>query len=179
MRSGKHSYIGTVEALRARCKVDRTNGCWHWQGCLSSDQIPRIHTFDHRRGEKRTMTGMQGAWNIAHGAAPLEGWLVMRSCGTRLCLNPVHLREVKDRKAIGEHIRRAGWRVGTALEARRANQLIAMAASGITPTPRDIVLAIRAAEPSMTATELAKQFGIARPTVSRIRAGLSHKDVAA
>lgn len=178
MRSGSHSYIGTVEALRARCRVDpQPGGCWHYLGASGSDGVPRVHTFDHARGEKRTMSGPKAAWNIAHGAAPLPGWLVMRRCGTRDCLNPVHLREVANRKAMGEHIRLAGFRVGNSVKQRRANIRLAMLASGVVPTPEHIVLAIRSAPASMKPAELARIHGLKRTTVSHIRTGRSHKHI--
>lgn len=166
----------TVEDLRARCNKD-PHGCWLWKGATASDGTPRIHTLDHARLVKRTMSGPMAAWNIAYDAAPRPGCLVMRGCGTRLCLNPAHLREMRSKKAIGEHIRLAGWRVGTALEQRRENIKLAHAANGIRVTPPEVVRAIRQADKIITGEELAALHGIARQTVSLIRLGKSHKGV--
>lgn len=176
-RSGIHSYIGTLEALRCRCDVDRDTRCWNWLGATSSDGRPRVYGFDHARGEKRSMTGSLAVWNLAFGRAPLPGWLVLRGCGGALCLNPVHLREIRNRAEMGDYIRRAGFRKGTAVAARRANQRIASLASGKVPTAPEIVRAIRAAPASVTAVELARTHGIAHQTASRIRRGDSHREV--
>lgn len=177
MKTRLHSYIGTVDALRERCTVNHGTGCWTWTGATSSDGVPRLHTFDHDRGEKRTMSGPKAAWNIAHQRAPLPGWIIARRCGNRLCLCPVHLGEFRDKAALGEHIRRAGWRVGTHVEKRRESQRKACVASGKPPTPEHIVRAIRQADPSMTSVALAVMHGIAHQTASRIRRGDSHKGV--
>lgn len=177
MKSRTHSYIGDIAALRSRCKVDHATGCWEWLGATSSDGVPRLHTFDHKRGEKRTMSGPKAAWNVAHQRAPLDGWIVGRRCGNRLCMCPVHLAEFRSQAALGEHIRRAGWRVGTHVEQRRASQRLAALASGKAPTPEHVVRAIRCAPMSIPASELARLYGIAHQTASRIRRGQSHRGV--
>ena len=179
MKSGQHSLIRTIDELRQRCTVDTIRHCWLWQGGTATDGTPRIYGFDHRKGEKRTMTGTQAVWNIAHGRAPLEGWIVGRCCGVLLCLNPAHLREFRDKAEMGLHIRRAGYRVGSALEQRRANQRIACLAAGHKPTPPEVVLAIRAAPVNVTSKSLAALHGIAHQTASRIRRGESHRQVVA
>jgi len=165
----------TVEALRSRCTVDPVSHCWHWTGAISSDGIPRIHTFDHAVGDKRVLTGPRAAWNIAHGEAPPADRMVFRCCGERLCLNPAHLRLAATKAEIGLHWRRAGFRLGTALDARRANAAKAQAARGITPTDSAVVLAIRQAPAEASNVELAQRFGVAHQTVSRIRRGQSHR----
>ena len=171
--------IRTVGDILARCRTNTVTGCWHWLGAMSTDGIPRIHTFDHERGDKRTMSGPKAAWNIAHNAAPRPGWLVFRSCQVRDCMNPVHLSQARDKAEIGQHIRRAGTRIGTALVSRRANIAKAMAANGVTPTSAAIVSAIRLAPPEITGLQLAAIHGIASQTVSLIRRYRSHVGVAA
>lgn len=172
--------ILTIADVRARCAIDPATHCWHWQGARSSDGTPRIHTLDHARTEKRTMSGPMAVWNIAHGAAPLPGHLIYRGCQHRLCLNPAHLREAASKAAIGAHIRRAGTRKGTSTEQRLANIRLAQIASGAVPTPAEIVLAIRAV-PRAEATNraLARRFNVAEQVVSRIRRGESHRHLLA
>lgn len=169
----------TVESVKARCIIDRATHCWLWQGATATDGTPRLQTLDFRAIEKRTMSGPSAVWNIAHQAPPMLGWLVFRVCGHKLCLNPAHLKEARNRAGIGLHIRRAGYRVGTHTDVRRANLVLARAATGLLPTHPDIVLAIRAAPRTTTATELAALYGIAIQTASRIRRGESHKLVIA
>ena len=177
MRSGKHSYIGTINALHARCRHEPGSTCWHWIGAQATDGMPRIHTFDHRTGQKRTLTGGRAAWNIAYKCAPPEGKLVFRRCGEQACVNPSHLLLASSKKEIGAHIRQAGWRVGTHVEQRRATQRMAMQAAGVTPTPREIVLAIREAQ-GLTLKAIGAMYGLSHQTVSRIRRGEAHRGVA-
>jgi len=158
----------TVADIRARCCVDRVSGCWHWLGAMS-DRTPRIYTFDHERGEKRSMSGPKAVWNIAHGASPLAGYLVYRRCITRDCVNPVHMGEARDKAAIGLHIRRNGCRQGTSTEQRRANMRLAWAAAGIVKTPDHVIAAILAADLNRSNGDVGRELGIAPTTVSKYR----------
>jgi len=95
-------------------------------------------------------------------------------------MNPMHLDQAASRAAIGAHIRRIGTRKGKTTEKRIANLRLAHAACGLTPTPDDIVLAIRAV-PRAEATNrtLALKHGLSEQVVSRIRRGESRRDVVA
>ena len=122
------------------------------------------------------MAGARAAWCIAHGEAPLPGYYVMRSCGHSLCLNPVHLRQVRDRKEQGRIISARGSAKGQrSHEQTMAICRKAWAARGINPTPPEVVLAIRAAPPGVTGRALAKIHGINERVVSSIRSGKSHR----
>ena len=166
----------TISDVKARCIVDPATHCWLWQRACSTDGVPRIHTLDYARGEKRVMSGPLAVWNIAHEAPPRAGHLVFRGCQNKLCLNPVHLRQAADQKAIGEHIRRLGSRVGVATESRRANLVKARLASAVTATPAETVLAIRAvANGATTNRALARLHGVSEQVVSRIRLGKTHR----
>ncbi len=98
----------TVTSLRAHCTIT-PDGHWLWNGALSEEGIPRVHTYDHERNEKRTMSGPKAAWNIAYQEAP-PVWapLVYRGCMIRRCLCPAHLRAARDKAEIGAHMRRMG-----------------------------------------------------------------------
>lgn len=174
--------ITTVDDVRARCRVDPVTRCWEWQGAMRSrdrQQQPAMHAFDHAAGEKRTMTGPRAVWNIAHGSAPLPGYIVFRACCNRLCLNPVHLREARSLAEVGEHRRRAGVEKGKHVEAKRANIRKAHAAAGVVYTPDSVVAEIRSADASVTGRSLSHRLGVSENTVSRIRRGLRRCDVAA
>lgn len=168
----------TLEDLRSRCVVDPVTRCWLWQGAVScADGTPRLYTFDHARGEKRTISGPAGAFNLAFGRSPLPGWKVYRCCGTRACLAPYHLREVRDTKEMGRHIAASGRRKGKLTPAILAAAAKGRAAQGMADTPREIVLQIRAAPPEVTGVQLARLTGLNKRTVSRIRRGESHRGV--
>lgn len=168
--------VTRIADLDARSLRDAATHCWHWQGAKAAEGIPRIWTFDHERGEKRCMSGPKAVWNIAHQAAPRPGWLVFRSCVTPDCVNPAHHAQAPDKAAIGQHIARRGGRKGTHLEARRANAAKAHAARGITPTPAEVVLAIRSM--SGTNVAIAAATGVRHQVVSQIRRGESRRGVA-
>lgn len=183
-RHGKHALIVTIAQLRERCVVDPVTRCWNWTGARNSSRnggrgIPTLFAFDHRRGEKRTMSGPLAAWNIAHGESPRLGWLVFRACCNNDCLNPVHLSQARTRADIGRHVAIVGKRKGNNVEARRANIRKAWAVTGVVPTAPEIVLAIRAAPQDITGTALAQQYGMSQTTVSRIRLGQSHRHLLA
>lgn len=175
MAAGKRGML-TIDRLKARCVVDQASHCWLWQGATSGG-LPKLWTLDYGRVEKRVMPGPLAAWHISRQAPPRDGHLVFRSCGHRACLNPAHLREMGSRAEIGLHIRRARSRVGTHVEARRRNIRAAMAATGVVPTPADVVRAIRAAPAEVTGLALAAQYGISHQTVSKIRRGESRMEV--
>lgn len=172
--------ILTIADVRARCTIVEATRCWLWQGALSTDGVPRIHTIDYGRAEKRAMSGPLAVWHIAHNHPPLPGHLVYRACQNRLCLNPVHLREAASKAAIGEHIRRLGSRKGTCTAVRLANLRLAQIANGSRATPDEVVLAI-AAVPRADATNLAlaQRFDVDVQTVSRIRRGESYRHLTA
>lgn len=173
----KLGHITSIAELRARCCVDPSTHCWNWTGGLNTSGVPRVYGIDYAIGDKRVMVGTQAVWNLAHQEAPPRGNLVMRACGNRLCLNPAHLRLMRSKAEMGEHVRRAGYLKGTAVESRRANLAKARAAAGVVPTPDERVRAIRAADASTTNRALARQLGVTESTVSAIRLGHRHKGV--
>ena len=168
--------IRSMDDLRARCDVDPVSRCWIWRGCVDETGYPRIHAFDPAAGEKRSMAGARAAWCIAHGEAPLPGYYVYRSCGNRRCLNPVHLRQVRDRAEAGKLIKARGSMKGTrsyedTIRAARKG----WATQGIVVTPPEIVRAIRAAPRDVTGVALSRMHGISEQRVSAIRTGKSHR----
>lgn len=173
-----HALVTSIAQLRERCSVDPVSGCWNWLGGYNGlSLIPRLWVYDYDRHDKASVSGPRAAWMLAHESAPLPGYLVFRACGNRRCLCPVHLREGK-KADLGASLRRSGRLQGTAVEARRANQRIAIAAAGIVATPPEVVRQIRAAPASTSLAALGLAHGLSPQTVSRIRRGLSHRDVA-
>lgn len=159
----------TIDEVRARCIVD-PGGCWHWQGAMNRSG-PTIWAFDEVKGEKRAMTGGQAVWRAAHGAPPLDGYMVYRRCGVFDCVCPVHLGEAKDKTALGLHIARSGRRKGQHLEQRRMNAAKARAVLGIVDTPAEIVLSLRALDRSVSHVEAGRMFGMDAHLASDIRRG--------
>ena len=152
--------ILTVVSLKAHCIVNPCTHCWIWQGATSHGQ-PRLHTLDYARGEKRVMSGPLAAWHIAHEEPP-PAWaqMVFRACGTKLCLNPAHIRAAKHRAEIGIHQRNSGSLIGISSEARLASAAKGRHSQGIVDTPSDIVRAIRQADRKIPGTHLADRKSV-------------------
>ena len=161
--------VCTVADLRDRSVIDPSSRCWVWQGGRTKGKAA-MWTFDHARGEKRVMPGPLAVWNIAHGAAPLPGWLVFAGCGNLCCVNPAHMRDARDRAAYGAFVRRAGWLCGKHIEQKAASLAKARAAKGIRDTPPDVVEKVRQLE-GISAYKVAQHLGIRRNVVYDIRHG--------
>jgi hypothetical protein len=179
--ASKHRGFSTNADLRANSRIDPLDRnpyspCWHWLGSTCGQGTPRLWTFDHDRGEKRSMSGPKAVFNISRKKGTGDG-LAYRTCMSRGCVNPEHHAWAKDKAEIGAAIRADGRRKGTSVEQRRANVKKAWAATGLELTDRTIVIACRAAGPDVSHVELAARFGIHRSTVSMIRRGRSHREV--
>lgn len=175
--------IATPDDLKARSWIDPEDRnaydpCWHYLGAKGTGGVPRIHTFDHDKGEKWVMSGPAAVWNIGQRKGTGD-MLAYRKCSSPDCVNVGHVALAKDLAEIGLKIRERGNRKGIAIEARRASLAKAHAVTGHLPTPRAIVLACRAAPKTVSHSSLASLHGIAVQTVCRIRLGQSHKDVRA
>lgn len=158
----------TVEQLQARCIVDPATHCWLWQGGTTKGR-PRIYTMDYGRIEKRAMTGSLAAWHIAHQAPPLKGRLVYRCCGSKLCVNPAHMREANGHADLNTILGRSGRLKGLHSDLRLQALVKARAANDVRPTPAHVVRMIRDAPASLTNVALAAMHGCNHSTVSRIR----------
>lgn len=168
--------ITTVADIRDRCKVDPATHCWQWTGAASDGNQPRMHAFCHRVGEKRTMSGPEAVWNIAHGESP-AGWLVYRTCCNvgGLCLNPAHLKRARNREEGGRIIRSSGRLKGVRTEAQIQSTRETMLKRGIKTLPDATVLAIRAQPAGRMNIDIAREFGVAETVSSRIRLGRSYR----
>lgn len=176
-RAGKVIGVTRIADLFNRSKRLPGSDCWWWVGAMACDKVsPRIWTVDHDRSEKRSMSGPAAVWNISRGVG-LRGRLAFMRCVNSSCVNPVHVKDAASKAEIGAHISATGRRKGKNVEQNRANIRKAWDANGVTPTPSEIVLAIRAAGPGVSTQELARLHGISRSAASRIRRGESHKEL--
>lgn len=169
--------IATVADLKARCVVDALTHCWLWKGAMSGSQI-KIHTFDHRVGEKRTLSGPTALWNVAHGEAPPSWSRPRMRCLNSRCANPAHVVLFPDLKAWGRMVAHSGRWKGVNVESKLGNLELARRARGVESTPPELVRAVREAPPEETGLSVAARLGLSSSVVSRIRCGLSHRGVA-
>lgn len=161
-----------ISDLYARSERRPGSGCWHWLGATSTDGSPRIHTYDHDRCDKRSMSGAKAVWNISRSCGT-AGKLAFRLCLMRDCVKPDHIALALSKAEIGAHIAARGGRKGTHLQARRLNAGKAWAARKVAVTPPETVLAIRGMQGSNVA--IGRALGMRHQTVSRIRRGESHR----
>jgi hypothetical protein len=170
----RRGVIITMADLKARCISDPATHCWVWQGGMS-DGSPRIWTIDYSRPEKRSMSGALAAWHIGHGEPPREGWLVFRACHNSRCVNPAHMRLARDKAEVNRHAKACGAWVGTAVESRRANAVLARAASKWPTLSPEKVAAVRQA---LAAGErkvlIAQRLGLSKSAVHHIASGRRH-----
>jgi hypothetical protein len=177
VKSGKHSLITTLDQLRERCIVDPASHCWLWQGATRRGMAV-IYGFSHADNDKRVLRGVRAAWEIAHGASPAPGRMLgLTCCGSKLCVNPVHVREFRSYAEIGQFNSRSGKLHGINVDARRAALVKARAARGVADASREVVLAIRSAPADVTTPELAAQHSISRSTAWAIRTGRRYAQV--
>lgn len=114
-REGLHSL--TLDTVRAKCRVDRNTGCWHWLGCKAPNGTPRIAIREPGRKRRETKSGARAVFILLHGRAPRG--LAFMGCATPDCVSPVHVREAATRRDMGEHHRLSG-RILATRQQRRA-----------------------------------------------------------
>ena len=147
------------ERFWQKVRVGGPNECWPWIGGTGHFGHGTFMVDGKRR---KWRPAHQIAFELHHGRPVTPGLFVLHDCDNPPCCNPAHLYEgtqaqnMRDRSARGRTAR--GERMGTAklTEAQ--------------------VLAIRAADLSLTQTELAHQFGVSRSLIGAIlrREGWRH-----
>lgn len=167
------AYLGgirTLQQVRGRCIVD-DSGCWHLRSARGAP-MPRgkVHRiWLHGLG---STSATRAVWLLAHpGKGVPSGHLVVRTCASYDCVAPAHLRPMSS----GAHKRmqhRAGrWLVG----ARRAAWERLLAARRKL-APEQVAEVLRS---PLSATQLARQFGVSTETVAAVRRGDSYRHAAA
>src|SRR3990167_7541243 len=80
-------------ATRFWDRVDRRNPteCWPWTGPRSKRGYGNTAWRNPETGEQRHLIAHRVAYHLTHGAPP-AGLVVMHTCDSPPCCNPVHLR---------------------------------------------------------------------------------------
>jgi DNA-binding XRE family transcriptional regulator len=71
-------------AQRFWSKVDRTQDCWLWTGCVHHKTTPTFSLGS------QMVVAYRVAWCLERGELP-EGMMIRHTCRNRLCVNPDHL----------------------------------------------------------------------------------------
>ena len=74
-------------------KVEKTDGCWLWRGCLSSNRYGRAYVGPKRCG----YPAHRVAYELVRGPIP-DGLPLDHLCRTPRCVNPDHLEPVTHRE---------------------------------------------------------------------------------
>ena len=72
-------------AERFWAKVDKTDGCWEWTGCLFSTGYGQVKL------EGKTSLAHRVSWEMEHGELPPDGWVLHHTCSNKTCVRPSHL----------------------------------------------------------------------------------------
>lgn len=66
-------------------KVNKTNDCWLWTGCVGEWDYGQLWLD----GKMRLATHF--SWKLVHGSVPPKDKILMHSCDVPRCVNPAHL----------------------------------------------------------------------------------------
>jgi len=141
----------------ARVDIRGEDECWIWRGSVDGGG------YGHTRRKTKLIHAHRIAWELASGR-PIpkgdgyHGTCVCHTCDNKLCQNPRHLflgsnrDNIQDRERKGRGVRQSG-------ESHPRHKLTT-----------EMVRAIRA-DHKTPSSELARQFGICKSTVCRVRKG--------
>lgn len=152
-----------LSQLRERCRVE--DGHWLWTGATSDGGVPRVWAPDYTKGGKMTsQTGRRAAWHLKHRKPLPQGWRVFATCTESACVNPAHsaARPVQEQGAI---VAESGKWKGS-VRRIAANRAIGRRRSSLTP---ELFETIKTSEKS--GQQIARENGLCRTTVSRVRRG--------
>lgn len=172
-----------VQDLYARSERRPGSSCWWWLGATSHDgnrcDGPRIWTIDHRRAEKRVMSGPAAVYNIAFKSAPPDGHKAYMRCMNVMCVNPQCVTTGTMRQ-LCEAMAASGKLKGCVpIEKKKASMAKARQVRGIKDTPADLVLQVLSAPEGEATKDVAQRLGLSAFVASRIRRGLTRRDVCA
>lgn len=149
-------------ADRLWSKVNKTKGCWEWQGAKSGFGYGVIGVYVN--GARKLQKTHRVSWTLKYGDIP-DGMCVLHKCDNPKCVNPDHLflgsyaDNVHDCIDKGRfHILKPG-----APPPRHLGEL-----NGLSKLTSQQVLDIRNMSKTMTRAEIAKIYSVSRSTVTDI-----------
>ena len=78
---------------RIKSKIQQLNGCWEWQGHLSSQGYGQIVVGSRTDNTRKTKQAHTASYEAFVGKVP-EGLQLDHLCRNRKCVNPEHLEAV-------------------------------------------------------------------------------------
>ena len=158
--SGHWCPIWTLDMIRARCT--ECGDCWEWQRAISNDRYPTL------RHKGRVINARRAVFEMAGGKLQPKSFIV-NTCGNHLCLNPAHLKQVRQRDHLA-HVAALGAMSGPVRSARIAATKRAQTGK-ITLADANL---IRASDEPVKV--LAERYGLCLDRVYRIRRGEAWRD---
>lgn len=149
LRGTRNRTYTLADKLVART-IAQPSGCWEAQGYTSNGYVQIIHAERHYRAHVV-------AWELANGRRVPKGLEVMHSCDNRRCVNPAHLSLGTRRDNHLDAVRKGRKNAfgHQKLDAEKVWEIRTLLALG------------------RLQKEIAKQFGVARNTISGIATGAS------
>ncbi len=145
----------------SKCIPEPNSGCWLW---VAGQFGTRYGAFSIK---SVNYCAHQVSFALSGGIVTDEKPHVLHSCNTRECVNPAHLRAGSQQDNVDDAIRHGNHGLAlTAYPRIRAKG----SRHGMSRLTEETVLAIRAeyARYRNTHSELAKKYGVSKPTIQKI-----------
>lgn len=162
-------------AARFWAKVEKTDSCWLWRGCLNAQGYGN---FRHRG---RSQLTNRVAYELATGTIPPTGLDVCHRCDVPACVNPDHLflgtrsDNVRDMVQKGRGNPARGDQSGARKHPERLGRGETSGMSKLTDEAVRLIRAERAAGTTISA--LARRLRVVRTTIREVAAGRAWKHV--
>ena len=132
--------------LYERIVKDR-NGCWIWQGAVSSSG------YGHANVDGRTVAVHRLSWELANSKAVPNGLRVLHACDVKRCINPDHLSVGTSAQNSREMVDRGRYRGPRTL----------------TRSDRDAIL--NELKSGRSQRQIAVEYGVSQATISGVKRG--------
>lgn len=154
LRGSRSRSYSLAQKLAART-IPRPSGCWEVQGHANRSGHVKLATGSPANPPYIRVGAHVVAWEVANGRAVPPGKVVMHHCDNPRCVNPAHLGIGTQRDNVLDSIHKGRYNCfgRQKLDAAKVQRIRALAASGALQK------------------DIARQFGIARNTVSGIVCG--------
>lgn len=157
-------------ATRFWSRVKRGPGCWEWQGQARVKGYGRLQIGSRKDGSRRKVLAHRLAYELTYGPIPKDGSYhgvcVLHSCDNPICVRPSHLflgtnhDNVLDKMKKGRHPRARPKKPARMPKEQNPNARLS--------EHQIKEIRKRYARGGITQAELAKEYGVVQPHISRI-----------
>lgn len=144
-------WCGEDPAVRFWAKINKTEGCWLWTGCVNTTG----YGMASWSGRQKNIVAHRRVWTMLKGPIP-EGMEVCHTCDVPRCCNPDHL-------FLGTH-------------AENMKDCAAKGRYHASLTP-DQVREVRRLLPTMQQKQIADQLGVGYSTINGISTGKAYRHI--